>query len=94
MIAGVGRVVWGLDGLNLLPRLLQEAIPSYGHKLSEEPALLAEVFADTTKTLELHSMNPEYLPRVVPVADVEWMARIVWALTARGGIYQAPVAAA
>jgi malate dehydrogenase (quinone) len=35
--------------------LLQQAIPSYGHKLSEEPALLAEVFADTTRTLELHS---------------------------------------
>jgi len=35
--------------------LLQEAIPSYGHKLSEEPELLAEVFADTTRTLELHS---------------------------------------
>jgi len=34
--------------------LLQEAIPSYGHKLSEEPALLADVFADTTRTLELH----------------------------------------
>ncbi|MCZ2814706.1 malate dehydrogenase (quinone) [Modestobacter sp. VKM Ac-2984] len=33
--------------------LLQEAIPSYGHKLSEEPALMAEVRADTTKTLEL-----------------------------------------
>lgn len=29
VIAGVGRVVWGLDGLNLLPRLLQEAIPVY-----------------------------------------------------------------
>jgi len=35
--------------------LLQEAIPSYGHTLSDEPQLLAEVFADTTKTLELHS---------------------------------------
>jgi malate dehydrogenase (quinone) len=34
--------------------LLQEAIPSYGHKLSEEPELLAQVFADTTRTLELH----------------------------------------
>ena len=32
---------------------LQEAIPSYGHKLSEEPELLAQVRADTTKTLEL-----------------------------------------
>jgi malate dehydrogenase (quinone) len=33
--------------------LLQEAIPSYGHKLSDEPKLLAEVFADTSRTLEL-----------------------------------------
>jgi malate dehydrogenase (quinone) len=35
--------------------LLQEAIPSYGHTLSEEPELLAQIFADTTRTLELHS---------------------------------------
>jgi malate dehydrogenase (quinone) len=34
--------------------LIQEAIPSYGHKLSEEPALLAQVNADTTRTLELN----------------------------------------
>jgi malate dehydrogenase (quinone) len=33
--------------------LLQEAIPSYGHKLSDEPELLARVRADTTRTLEL-----------------------------------------
>ncbi|OMQ14535.1 malate:quinone oxidoreductase [Modestobacter sp. VKM Ac-2676] len=32
---------------------LQEAIPSYGRKLSDEPELLAQVRADTTKTLEL-----------------------------------------
>ena len=35
--------------------LLQEAIPSYGHTLSDEPELLARVVADTTRTLELHS---------------------------------------
>lgn len=35
--------------------LLQQAIPSYGHKLSDEPALLSEVIADTTRTLQLHS---------------------------------------
>lgn len=34
------------------PRL-QEAIPSYGHNLSEEPALLAQVRQDTMQTLEL-----------------------------------------
>jgi malate dehydrogenase (quinone) len=32
---------------------LQEAIPSYGHRLSEEPALLARVRADTMQVLEL-----------------------------------------
>jgi malate dehydrogenase (quinone) len=31
---------------------LQEAIPSYGHRLSEEPALLAEVRAETMQVLE------------------------------------------
>jgi len=33
----------------------------------------------TAKTLELHSVNPDYAPRTVPVGDVEWMARIIWA---------------
>ncbi|MGY1813215.1 malate:quinone oxidoreductase [Blastococcus sp. SYSU D00820] len=34
--------------------LLQEAIPSYGHKLSQEPELLARVRAETMQTLELN----------------------------------------
>jgi malate dehydrogenase (quinone) len=34
--------------------LLQVAIPSYGHKLSQEPELLAQVREDTTRTLELN----------------------------------------
>ncbi|WP_134773107.1 2-oxo acid dehydrogenase subunit E2 [Ornithinimicrobium flavum] len=29
VLAGVARVVWALDGVNLLPRFLQEAIPVY-----------------------------------------------------------------
>ena len=33
---------------------LQEAIPSYGHRLSEDPALLAQVRADTMQVLELN----------------------------------------
>jgi len=32
---------------------LQEAIPSYGHQLSADPALFAEVHAETTRTLQL-----------------------------------------
>ena len=31
------------------------------------------------KTVELHSINPAYAPRIVPKADVEWIARITWA---------------
>ncbi|MGY1706933.1 malate dehydrogenase (quinone) [Geodermatophilus sp. SYSU D00697] len=34
--------------------LLQEAIPSYGRRLADDPALLAEVRAETTQTLELN----------------------------------------
>jgi phage repressor protein C with HTH and peptisase S24 domain len=33
----------------------------------------------TAKQIELHSMNPAYPPRIVDLADVEWMARITWA---------------
>ncbi|HZB18663.1 MAG TPA: malate dehydrogenase (quinone) [Blastococcus sp.] len=33
---------------------LQEAIPSFGHRLSEEPALLAQLRAETTQVLELN----------------------------------------
>lgn len=33
----------------------------------------------TARTIELHSVNPAYPPRIVPIADVEWMARITWA---------------
>jgi malate dehydrogenase (quinone) len=34
---------------------LREAIPSYGRRLAEDPALLAEVRADTTQVLELNA---------------------------------------
>lgn len=33
----------------------------------------------TAKTIELHSINTEYKPRTLDMADVEWVARIVWA---------------
>jgi phage repressor protein C with HTH and peptisase S24 domain len=33
----------------------------------------------TARTVELHSVNPDYAPRVVSADDVEWIARIVWA---------------
>jgi phage repressor protein C with HTH and peptisase S24 domain len=33
----------------------------------------------TAKNIELHSVNPAYAPRVIPITDVEWIARITWA---------------
>ena len=32
-----------------------------------------------SREVELHSFNPAHPPRVVPLADVRWMARILWA---------------
>lgn len=34
---------------------------------------------ETAKVIELHSINPAYAPRIVPRAEVEWIARITWA---------------
>jgi phage repressor protein C with HTH and peptisase S24 domain len=33
----------------------------------------------TQKTVELVSLNPDHPNRTIPVTDVEWMARIMWA---------------
>jgi len=34
---------------------------------------------ETDKTLELHSVNPDYPPRRLDMQDIDWIARIVWA---------------
>jgi phage repressor protein C with HTH and peptisase S24 domain len=33
----------------------------------------------TARAMELASLNPEHAPRTLPAAEVEWIARIVWA---------------
>jgi phage repressor protein C with HTH and peptisase S24 domain len=33
----------------------------------------------TARTLDLHSVNPDYPARTLPLASVEWIARIIWA---------------
>lgn len=33
----------------------------------------------TTKTIELVSINPDYPDRQFPIAEIEWIARILWA---------------
>lgn len=32
-----------------------------------------------SRVVELHSLNPDYEPRVLPRSDVSWIARILWA---------------
>lgn len=38
-----------------------------------------ELKRKTAKLIELASLNPEHPDRTVPMAEVDWMARIVWA---------------
>ncbi|MHA6298701.1 S24 family peptidase [Devosia sp. CAU 1758] len=37
------------------------------------------LYRQTAKQIELHSINPAHEPRIFDVADIEWMARIIWA---------------
>lgn len=42
--------------------------------------VMAKVLSrQTQKQIELHSLNPEHPARVIQMAEVEWVARIVWA---------------
>jgi phage repressor protein C with HTH and peptisase S24 domain len=33
----------------------------------------------TTKAIDLLSLNPEHEDRTIPMAEVEWVARVIWA---------------
>lgn len=47
---------------------------------SRDGEVMAKVLArQTAKTIELFSLNPEHPNRSFDLADVEWMARIIWA---------------
>ena len=48
-------------------------------KTREGEVLVKELKRRTTKILELRSLNPAHVDRVLATADVEWIARIVWA---------------
>ena len=42
--------------------------------------VMAKILArQTGKQIELHSINTAYEPRILDLADVEWIARIIWA---------------
>src|SRR3954471_11154071 len=48
-------------------------------KTREGEVMVKELKRRTSRTLELQSLNPNHVDRVLPASDVEWIARIVWA---------------
>jgi phage repressor protein C with HTH and peptisase S24 domain len=48
-------------------------------KTKDGEVMVKELKRRTTKTLELQSLNPNHVDRILPAADVDWIARIVWA---------------
>jgi phage repressor protein C with HTH and peptisase S24 domain len=48
-------------------------------KTRDGEVMVKELKRRTSRTLELQSLNPSHVDRVLPASDVEWIARIVWA---------------
>jgi phage repressor protein C with HTH and peptisase S24 domain len=48
-------------------------------KTTDGEVMVKELKRRTAKTLELQSLNPNHVDRTIAAADVDWIARIVWA---------------
>jgi phage repressor protein C with HTH and peptisase S24 domain len=48
-------------------------------KTKDGEVMAKELKRRTSKTIELRSLNPEHKERTLPVDDVQWIARIMWA---------------
>lgn len=48
-------------------------------KTTSGEVMIKVLARQTARLIELHSVNPDYAPRTVPIAEIEWIARIVWA---------------
>lgn len=48
-------------------------------KTKEGEVLAKELVRKTTRHVELRSLNPAHEDRQIPLGQVEWMARIIWA---------------
>lgn len=45
-----------------------------------EGEIMAKILTrQTAKQVELHSLNPEHPPRILDLAEIDWIARILWA---------------
>ena len=47
-------------------------------RLNSGEVLAKELRRRTARTVELASLNPEHEDRTVPLAEVAWMARVMW----------------
>ena len=48
-------------------------------KTRDGEVMVKELKRQTAKPIELRSLNPEHAERTLPLEDVVWIARIVWA---------------
>ena len=48
-------------------------------KTKDGEIMVKELKRRTSRTLELQSLNPNHVDRVLPASDVEWISRILWA---------------
>jgi phage repressor protein C with HTH and peptisase S24 domain len=48
-------------------------------KTRDGEVMVKQLARKTTKTIELHSLNPEHAARTLAMSDVLWVARIMWA---------------
>ncbi len=48
-------------------------------KTTDGEFMAKELKRRTARTVELRSLNPEHEDRILPVSDIAWMARIIWA---------------
>ena len=48
-------------------------------KTKDDEVLVKELKRKSLRTLELNSLNSEHRDRTIPMAEVQWVARIVWA---------------
>ena len=48
-------------------------------KTKDGEVMVKELKRKTSKSIELRSINPQHAERTLPVRDVVWIARIVWA---------------
>lgn len=48
-------------------------------KTKDGEVMVKQLARKTAKTIELHSLNPDHAARTLPMSDVLWVARIMWA---------------